>query len=80
LNSEAVSNVLNTLKAKAEFDSGERKNLYLRVATLPEETNTIYYDLANKDWWDSELYNVYPDDEPVVLLVCLIIVNRFFLY
>ena len=50
LNSEAASNVINVLKAKAEFDSGDRKNLYLRVATIPEEPDTIYYDLTNKNW------------------------------
>jgi hypothetical protein len=50
LTSDNVTNVLSILKAKAEFDSGDRKNLYLRVGTLPEEPNTIYYDLTNKDW------------------------------
>jgi hypothetical protein len=50
LTSDNVTNVLSILKAKAEFDSGDRKNLYLRVATVREDPNTIYYDLTNKDW------------------------------
>ena len=49
LNSENVTNVLNILKAKAEFD-GLTKDLHLRVASIPEEPFTIYYDLTNKEW------------------------------
>jgi hypothetical protein len=49
LSSETVSNVLNILKAKAEFE-GTAKSLSLRVAAVKEEPFTIYYDLTNKDW------------------------------
>ena len=53
--SESITNVLNILKAKAEFD-GNSKELYLRVAydTKEDETGTtrttILYDLTNKEW------------------------------
>jgi hypothetical protein len=53
LTSDNVINVLSILKARAEFDSGDRSNLHLRVATAApadEPNNTIYYDLTNKDW------------------------------
>jgi hypothetical protein len=49
LNSENLTNVLNVLKAKAEF-GGNTKTLHLRIANLPEEPYIIYYDLTNKDW------------------------------
>jgi hypothetical protein len=49
LNSETISNVLNVLKAKAEFEGGVM-SLSLRVTSVKEEPFTIYYDLANKDW------------------------------
>jgi hypothetical protein len=49
LNSETVSNVLNILNAKAEFE-GNARTLSLRVASVQEEPFTIYYDLANKEW------------------------------
>jgi hypothetical protein len=49
LNSESVTNVLNILKANAEFD-GVTRNLHVRVASIPEEPFTIYYDLTNKKW------------------------------
>jgi hypothetical protein len=49
LNAESVTNVLNVLKAKAEFD-GDMKTLSLRTASIDEEPFTIYYDLTNKDW------------------------------
>ena len=54
LNNETVTNVLNILKAKAEFD-GTARNLSLRVANcssydVEEEPFTIHYDLTNKDW------------------------------
>lgn len=58
LNSESISNVLNVLKAKAEFE-GSARNLSLRVTNLKEEEPfTIYYDLANKDW---RVVKVTPD-------------------
>lgn len=56
--SDSITNVLNILKAKAEFD-GNSKELHLRVAcdTKEDETGTtrtirttISYDLTNKDW------------------------------
>jgi hypothetical protein len=50
LNSEALSNVINVLKAKAEFD-GNSKSLGIRVTTNVNELSfSIYYDLTNKDW------------------------------
>jgi hypothetical protein len=49
LNNETVSNVLNILKAKAEFE-GTSRSLSSRVAAVEEEPFTIYYDLTNKDW------------------------------
>ena len=49
LNTESVTNILNILKARAEFD-GVARNLSLRVAAITEELRTIYYDLTNKDW------------------------------
>lgn len=51
LGGETVTNVLNVLTARAEFDNGsDMKNLSLRVATLAEEPFTIYYDLTNRNW------------------------------
>jgi hypothetical protein len=53
--SESITNVLNILKAKAEFD-GNSKELHLRVAydIKEDETGTtrttILYDLTNKQW------------------------------
>ena len=46
-----MTNVLNILKARAEFD-GQIRNLHLRVAFVPDsvEPYTILYDLTNKDW------------------------------
>jgi Bifunctional DNA primase/polymerase, N-terminal len=49
LNSESVTNVLNVLKARAEF-GGIARELYLRVANDSNDPYTIYYDLTNKDW------------------------------
>jgi hypothetical protein len=49
LNSESVTNVLNVLKAEAEFD-GVTRNLNVRVASILDEPSTIYYDLTNKEW------------------------------
>jgi hypothetical protein len=49
LNSESVTNVLNILKAKAEFE-GVTRTLDLRVASVQDEPFTIYYDLSNKEW------------------------------
>ena len=50
LNNENVTNVLNILKARAEFE-GSTKNLHLRVASVvADEPDTIYYDLTNKPW------------------------------
>jgi hypothetical protein len=50
LNSETVTNVLNVLKSRAEFD-GTVRDLSVRLATnVDEEPFTIYYDLTNKDW------------------------------
>jgi hypothetical protein len=48
LSGEILTNILNILKARADFD-GVRKNLDLRVANNPDEPHTIYYDLANKE-------------------------------
>jgi hypothetical protein len=56
--SESVTNVLNILNARAEFD-GNAKELHLRVAyeTKEDETGTtrtirttIFYDLTNPKW------------------------------
>jgi hypothetical protein len=56
--SESITNVLNILKAKAEFD-GKSKELHLRIAfdiqedetgTIRTIRTTILYDLTNKDW------------------------------
>ena len=63
MNSEIASNILNILKAKAEFDSGERKTLYLRAAIIPDEPNTIYYDLCNKDW---DIIKITPDGWTII--------------
>ena len=49
LNAESVTNVLNVLKAKAEFE-GVTRTLDLRVTSGQDQPFTIYYDLANKDW------------------------------
>ena len=49
LNNESVTNVLNILKARAEFD-GTPRNLHLRVAKVPTEPHTIFCDLTNKEW------------------------------
>jgi hypothetical protein len=49
LNSESFTNVLNILKAKAEFE-GVTRTLDLRVASVQDEPFTIYYDLSNKEW------------------------------
>ncbi len=49
LNSESVTNVLNILKAKAEFE-GATRTLDLRVTSAQDEPFTIYYDLSNKEW------------------------------
>lgn len=50
LTSDNVTNVLSVLKARAEFDRQDTRSLNLRVASRPEEPNTIFYDLTNKDW------------------------------
>jgi hypothetical protein len=51
LGSETASNVINVLKAKAEFE-GKTRKLNLRVASITNsETFTIYYDLTDKDWF-----------------------------
>src|ERR1041384_5871946 len=72
VNSESISNVLNVLKAKAEFE-GSAKNLSLRVTNLKEEEPfTIYYDLANKDW---RVVKVIPDGWTVGY--CPIIFRRY---
>jgi len=49
LHAESMTNVLNILKAKAEFE-GVTRTLNLRVTSVQEELFTIYYDLTNKDW------------------------------
>ena len=49
LNAESVTNVLNILTAKAEFE-GAIRTLDLRVTNVQDEPFTIYYDLSNKDW------------------------------
>ncbi len=71
LNSESISNVLNVLKAKAEFE-GSARNLSLRVTSTTEEPFTIYYDLANKDW---RVVKVTPDGWTVEY--CPIIFRRY---
>jgi hypothetical protein len=71
LNSESISNVLNVLKAKAEFE-GSTRNLSLRVTSITEEPFTIYYDLANKDW---RVVKVTPDGWTVEY--CPIIFRRY---
>lgn len=50
LSSETASNVINVLKAKAEFE-GKTRKLNLRIASINEEPFTIYYDLTDKDWF-----------------------------
>jgi hypothetical protein len=51
LSSEIASNVINVLKAKAEFE-GKTRKLNLRVASITNnEIFTIYYDLTDKDWF-----------------------------
>ncbi len=60
-NSENITNAINVLKAKAEFD-GNSKELHLRVAydnTDGKARTTIYYDLTNKDW---EAVKLTPED------------------
>ena len=53
--SESITNVLNILNARAEFD-GNAKELHLRVANDTKEDEsgttrtTIFYDLTNKEW------------------------------
>jgi hypothetical protein len=49
LGSETASNVINVLKAKAEFE-GSTRSLGLRVTDIKNEPFTIYYDLTKKDW------------------------------
>ena len=51
INNESVSNVLNILKARAEFD-GQIRNLHLRIAFSPDllEPYTTLHDLTNKAW------------------------------
>lgn len=49
LNAESVTNVLNILKAKAEFE-GATKTLDLRVTSMQDQPFIIYYDLANRNW------------------------------
>jgi hypothetical protein len=50
LTAENVANVMNILKAKAEFE-GVTRTLNLRVASVKEECETrYYYDLTNRDW------------------------------
>ena len=48
LNAESMINVLNILKAKAEFE-GATRTLDLRVTSVQDQPYTIYYDLTNKD-------------------------------
>jgi hypothetical protein len=48
LNGEHITNILNILQARADFE-GVRKDLELRVSKIKEGPLTIiYYDLANK--------------------------------
>jgi hypothetical protein len=50
LKGEDVANVLNVLKAEAEFGDKIRE-LYLRVGSSNNaDSNTIYYDLTNPNW------------------------------
>jgi hypothetical protein len=51
LSSETTSNVINVLKAKAEFE-GKTRKLNVRVASITSnEMFIIYYDLTDKDWF-----------------------------
>jgi hypothetical protein len=63
LTGENISAVLSVLKARAEFDSGDRRQLHLRVASLPEQPNTIYYDLTNANW---EYVKITPEGWDIV--------------
>jgi hypothetical protein len=67
LSSETATNVINILKAKAEFEDITR-NLNLRVANINNEIFTIYYDLTDKDWSIIEItkdgWNV--QDAPII--------------
>jgi hypothetical protein len=78
LSSETATNVINVLKAKAEFEGRTRK-LNLRVASIKEEAFTIYYDLIDKDWfvikitkdsWDTQdapiIFRRYSNQQPQV--------------
>jgi hypothetical protein len=78
LSSEIASNIINILKAKAEFE-GSTKKLNLRVASIKEESFTIYYDLTDKDWlvikvtkdgWDVQdapiIFRRYSNQQPQV--------------
>jgi hypothetical protein len=58
LTSDNVTNVLSVLKARAEFDSGDRRELHLRVASITQDPSTIYNDLTNKHW---EYVKITPD-------------------
>lgn len=49
LSSEDLTAALNVLKAEAQFD-GIQRHLDLRVASMPNEENALYYDLTNDKW------------------------------
>jgi hypothetical protein len=56
VNSESVTNVLNILKAQAEFGGSKRKELHLRVcgtgssSTTDSDSYKLLYDLTNPEW------------------------------
>jgi len=56
VNSESVTNVLNILKAQAEFGGSKRKELHLRVcgtgssSTTNSDSYKLLYDLTNPEW------------------------------
>jgi len=49
LSSEAVTNAINLLAARGEFNDKSIK-LDIRVAADPQDPFTIYYDLTNENW------------------------------
>jgi hypothetical protein len=49
LSSEDINSALNALKGRALYD-GPRRYIELRVASIPGDDNTIYYDLTNEKW------------------------------
>jgi hypothetical protein len=48
-NSKALSDAIHTFEARAQFRTTKTDEVYLRIAYI-EDTNTIYIDMANKDY------------------------------